>query len=155
MKIPSLLKIVCFSSLCLLISASTPSPNWMTDYDQAVAKAQQADKAILMVFSGSDWCRPCIQLEQEVFETDTFKALSNAHFVLLKVDFPRAKKNRLSKEQTAQNAQLAEKYNPQGAFPLSVILSNDLVVLGKINGYQARRGEAYLGKIKEFIKQVD
>jgi len=102
---------------------------WLTDFEQAKQVARQENKEILMVFSGSDWCKPCIRLEQQIFTSDIFQAYALEHLVLLKVDFPRRKENRLSDDQLAHNERLAEQYNEAGAFPHLLLISWDGHVL--------------------------
>ena len=38
---------------------------------------------------------------------------------------PKLKKNAISKEQTAENEKLAEKFNPKGLFPLIIVLNEN------------------------------
>ena len=40
---------------------------WITDFDSALKKAKENNKYLLIEFSGSDWCPPCIRLNDEVF----------------------------------------------------------------------------------------
>ena len=105
--------------------STAESPNWNLNIDSAKIEAVESDKLILIYFAGSDWCKPCIQLRRDVFETDSFRALSEDHFVLVYADFPRLKKNKPGKEQIAHNEMLAEQYNSQGVFPFVVILNPD------------------------------
>lgn len=95
---------------------------WLTSFEQAQILATEEQKPILLVFSGSDWCRPCIQLDREVFQDSSFLAFAESELVLLKADFPRNKKNRLPKELKEHNERLAERYNPKGEFPLIILL---------------------------------
>lgn len=106
-----LLFIVCFASLLAL------APNWQLDFRQAKAEAQQTHKLILLNFSGSDWCGPCIKLKKNVFESAEFGAFAQDRLVLVRADFPRRSKNQLDARQTAHNEALAEQYNRQGGFP--------------------------------------
>jgi thioredoxin-related protein len=84
--------------------------------------AREQNKPLLLVFSGSDWCRPCILFDQNVLQTEEFKALLANKLLFYKADLPRNKKL-LSKEQRVENEQLAEKYNQQGAFPMLVLFN--------------------------------
>ena len=43
---------------------------WLYNIDQAKAEAIKENKLILISFSGSDWCAPCIRLEKNLFATD-------------------------------------------------------------------------------------
>jgi thioredoxin-related protein len=108
---------------------------WGDNLETALSDAKQNHKMVLLYFSGSDWCGPCIKLKQEVLETTDFQTFSNEHLNLVRADFPRMKKNQLSKEQTAYNEKLAEKYNPKGKFPLTVLINSDGKVITEWDGY--------------------
>ena len=90
---------------------------------KAKEEAKAAQKYILLNFSGSDWCIPCIQMEKEIFEKDAFHQFAQAKLVFLNADFPRGKKIQPSKEQVKENEALAEQYNAAGTFPLTVLLN--------------------------------
>ena len=110
----------------MLMVVVTISPSdWLTDFEQAKNRAQQNDKMILLTFSGSDWCAPCIQMKKTVFETSEFHDYASQKLVLVKADFPRHKKNQLDAAQKAKNEKLAELYNPKGKFPLTLLLDID------------------------------
>ena len=126
-------KIILFA---FIFSASLSfSQNWTTSLDAAKTEAISSNKNILLVFSGSDWCAPCIKLDRTIFQSDVFKAEAEKKWVLLKADFPKKKGNLLSAEQTKNNKKLAEKYNKEGNFPLVVLLDATGKVLG-ITGYK-------------------
>lgn len=127
----------------LLLSMSAVSQNWLTNFDEAKAKAAKTNQNILLVFSGSDWCVPCMKLEQEIWQSEEFKNFAKDHFVLLKASFPKQKKNRLSEEQQEHNNQLAEKYNQQGYFPLVVVLNKNGKELGA-TGYKHTTPDKYI-----------
>jgi len=112
--------------LCLLFLAhlSTP-PQWHVNMQEARDLALKEHRHILLNFSGSDWCGPCIMLRKEIFDDPAFSALADTALVLVNADFPRMKKNQLSKEQQQQNDQLADKYNSLGKFPFTVLLNAD------------------------------
>ena len=109
--------------------------NWQTDLNIAKEIAIKENKKIVMVFQGSDWCAPCIKLDKYIWSTEEFKAYSKDNFVMVKLDFPRKKKNKLDKKQEELNGSLAEKYNPQGIFPMVVVFDSNIKVLGR-TGYK-------------------
>lgn len=74
----------------------------------------------LLIFSGSDWCLPCIKLEREIFAQPDFKQFAKGRIKVLKADFPQRKKQPDSL--IVRNEKLAEKYNPNGEFPLLILL---------------------------------
>lgn len=114
---------------------------WLTNINKAKIEAAQSNKLILLNFSGSDWCIPCIRLHKEVFESEAFKNYANEHLVLVNADFPRLKKNQLSKEQEKENDALAEQYNPKGDFPLTLLLDSKGKVLKTWEGFP-KEGES-------------
>ena len=127
------------------------SQNWQTDLTTAKAIAIKENKTIVLVFQGSDWCAPCIKLDKEIWETELFINYSKKHYVMLKADFPRKKKNALSEKQTEANAKLAEKYNQNGVFPFVVVLDIEGKVLGE-TGYKKVTPEEYIKELDAFIK---
>ncbi|GAB3584758.1 thioredoxin family protein [Hymenobacter daeguensis] len=122
---------------------------WITDLGAAQAQAKATNRPILAVFSGSDWCKPCIMYEQEVFAKPEFAAYAKDKLVLAHFDFPRLKKNQPSAAQLKLNEAAAAQLNREGDFPLAVVIAPDGKVLAK-TGYIAggpAAFEAYLKKV--------
>lgn len=125
---------------------------WQESFDDALIKASAEDKPIVLVFSGSDWCAPCIRLKKYIFDSNEFKAYALENYVLYDADFPRKKKNQLPEEKLKMNKSLAEKYNPKGYFPLVVVMDKDQHVLGT-TGFVARTSpEKYIKTLNKFLK---
>ena len=127
----------------------TISINWETDFVKAKQTAATEHKYILLNFSGSDWCGPCIRMHNEIFETADFVNYANENLVLVNADFPRQKKNQLSKDLQRQNDLLAEKYNSKGTFPLTVLLTADGKILKVWDGFQKQGTTAFISEIKK------
>lgn len=106
--------------------------HWNTNFSDALQAARSENKMILLYFSGSDWCKPCIKMKRYILETPEFISYAENRYVLLQVDFPRLKKNQPDAEQIEQNEALAEKYNRNGLFPLLLVLNTEGKVLQKI-----------------------
>lgn len=124
------------------------APGWELDFDKANQAAREEHKLILINFSGSDWCGPCIRMEAEIFDADAFVHYAKDYLVLMKADFPRLKKHALSKDQQKKNDQLADVYNPQGIFPLTLLLNAEGKIIKKWEGLPQLSAE-------EFIKQIN
>ena len=124
---------------------------WETDWNVAVNKAQKENLKIILVFSGSDWCAPCIKLDKEIWSSTEFQELIKGEFVMFRADFPRKTKNSLDKNQQLQNNNLAEKYNENGFFPSVVVLDSHEKILGRL-GYEKTTPELYFKKLKSFEK---
>ncbi|WP_445323656.1 thioredoxin family protein [Pontibacter sp. H249] len=147
-----LLFFVCFTGIIITAQAQNPDTHnsWLHSYDAALKQAKAEHKPILMVFSGSDWCKPCILLSREVWSTEAFAYYAKDNLVLLELDFPRFKKNQLPAAQTKHNEQLAGVYNKEGEFPLVVLINEDGSVIGKTR-YKAGGPEAYVKHLDELL----
>lgn len=134
---------------CFLFLALIPF-KWGTDLESAKKDAKEKKHMILLNFSGSDWCAPCIATKRDYFESESFISMAKDNLVLLNADFPRKKKNQLSPEQTKKNEALAEKYNKEGNFPLTLLLDSN----GKIIKSWAGRPEIPVDKWVKEIKSI-
>ncbi|TGE24538.1 thioredoxin family protein [Hymenobacter aquaticus] len=123
-------------------ATSAAAPAWTASLATALQQAKATNKPVLAVFSGSDWCKPCIMLKQEVFDKPEFAQFAKDRLVLARFDFPRSKKNKLSPEAVKQNEEAAAKLNKEGSFPLVVLLSPEGKVLAK-TGYRPGGVAAY------------
>ena len=124
---------------------------WNDDFKDAMAIAQQENKPIILVFSGSDWCAPCIKLDRDIWQSNEFKAYAKENYILYKADFPRKKENRLVLERATQNKSLADNYNPKGYFPLVLVLGKQGNILGQ-TGYQKTTPKEYISLLNSFGK---
>ncbi|MEZ4809307.1 MAG: thioredoxin family protein [Allomuricauda sp.] len=137
---------------CCLFFGMLQAQEWQENFNNAVKVAKQEDKPIVLVFSGSDWCAPCIRLKRLILDSDEFKAYATSHYVLYNADFPRKKNNQLSPEKTNANKSLAEKYNPNGHFPLVVVMDKQQTVLGTA-GFSAKSSpEEYIALLNSFVQ---
>ena len=132
------------------VGAQADAPvGWLSDLSAAQAQAKATNRPILAVFSGSDWCKPCIMYEQEVFAQPEFTAYASGRLVLAHFDFPRQKRNQPTAAQLKLNEAAAAQLNREGDFPLAVLIAPDGKVLAK-TGYIAggpAAFEAYLKKV--------
>ena len=137
--------------LLFLITSFGHAQNWITSLDDAKNQAAKENKNILLVFSGSDWCAPCMKLEKVVWKSEAFKQEADDKWVLLRADFPKKKGNQLSAELTTSNKKLAEKYNKGGSFPLVVVLDKTGKVIG-MTGFKNVSAEEYITIINALVK---
>ena len=132
----------------LFITLMSGGTDWLTNFDEAKRTALQEHKLILLNFSGSDWCGPCIKMKKEVFENDSFRQLAQEKLVLLRADFPRQKKNQLPMDLVAHNEKLADKYNPDGKFPLTLLLDADGKIVKQWDGYAFASQDKFISDLK-------
>lgn len=128
-----------------------PGSNWLTNFEEAKSEASQSKKYILLNFSGSDWCAPCIRLKTEIFGSEAFLEYAEDNLVLANADFPRLKKNQLEKNQIRHNEALADKYNPEGKFPLTILLDAACKPIKQWDGFPQKSPEQFVDEIKKII----
>jgi thioredoxin-related protein len=126
------MKTLLFSALLMcFVSAVKAQP---ARYQNALAHAKAEHKALLLRFSGSDWCIPCIRMEKELFSDTSFRSYADSSLVILTADFPRLRKHQLAKDLQASNEWMADHFNKEGSFPLIVLIGEDGTVLKKWEG---------------------
>lgn len=136
-----------FLSLWLIAQA----PHWHVNMQEARGLAQKEHRHILLNFSGSDWCGPCILLRKEILDAPEFSALADTALVLVNADFPRMKKNQLSREQQQLNDKLADQYNSKGQFPLTLLLTAEGKVLRQWEGNPSVKAAVFSEQVKAVI----
>jgi len=139
------MKLIAFLIFFLFNVSTNP---WHTDLEAAKMEAKNSGKFILLSFSGSDWCLPCMKLKKNVFEMEEFVEYASTSLVLVNADFPRLKANALSKEQVKKNEALAEKYNPYGKFPLTLLLDADGRIVKEWDGYTNFTAKEFINQVK-------
>ena len=119
---------------------------WLTDLPAALARAKKENKAVLLDFTGSDWCGWCMKLKREVFDQFDFAVYANANLIMVEVDFPRRKA--LSLQQINANENLAAKYHIKG-YPTIIVLNSDGVQIGD-TGYVEGGTSAFIAELNRF-----
>ena len=147
-----------FQIIFLLLSlyiGSLQAQTFQTNFEESLAIAQTSDKQVLMIFSGSDWCKPCMQLKKSILSQDEFVEFSKDNLVLVEVDFPYRRKNRLPKAQRKYNEQLAEQYNKEGSFPKVLLFDTDGNILQEVAFKAHQSPESFINQIESVTHQND
>lgn len=116
---------------------------WFTNIEEAQKMAKEKNKKVFVYFSGSDWCKPCKELKNEVLSSEEFKKKAFLEYVLVNIDFPRNRR-KLTKERINYIEESAEKYNNLGAFPFVAILSDKALVIKTVDGYKSETAAYYI-----------
>lgn len=135
------------SALLLTATLAAQDSTYETDYEIALSKG----KDILMVFGGSDWCRPCMKFKQEVLDQPSFAAFAKDRVTVLYLDFPRKKKNRLTPYLTEQNESLAEQYNAEDQFPKVLLLGANGRVKQTLDYNGKQSAEEFIRRVKDAL----
>jgi len=134
----------------ILFNLYTTPVTWFGNFNEAKTEAVKTHKLILVNFSGSDWCGPCIRERKEILESAAFESFASGHLVLVRADFPRQKKNQLSKEQIKLNDALADKYNAEGKFPYTLLMDENGKVLKVWDGFPGVSPDVFVAQIAAF-----
>ena len=126
---------------------------WQPDFETAKRVAQDKHELILLNFSGSDWCGPCILLRKEVFESDVFSKMADTSVVMINADFPRNKKNQLDSKTSRQNDALADMYNPDGNFPFTLLLDANGKIIKSWVGLPKESAEEFADEISSICNE--
>jgi thiol-disulfide isomerase/thioredoxin len=63
-----------------------------TNFELVKKEAASQSKPIVLVFSGSDWCAPCIKLDKSIWQSTEFKEYAASNLILERADFPKKNK---------------------------------------------------------------
>jgi protein disulfide-isomerase len=118
----------------LATSGLLSAADWQTDYAKALQTAKAENKRVLVDFTGSDWCGPCIQLHKRVFSRPEFMEYAEKNLVLVEIDYPQRKKQ--SATLVKQNERLAKQYGiEEKGYPTLVLLDPAGTIVRELNGY--------------------
>jgi thiol-disulfide isomerase/thioredoxin len=134
--------------LSILLMTGLATGGWHHNLDEARQLARDQHKYILLNFSGSDWCGPCIMLRKEILDNPEFLKMADSSLILVNADFPRSKKNRPTPLQQSLNDAMADKYNSQGKFPFTLLLDADGKVLKSWEGYPNEKPAGFATEIR-------
>jgi thioredoxin-related protein len=115
----------------------------------AFLSAKQSGKKVLLVFSGSDWCLPCIRFEKKILSDSSFRQLASGLLVVLMADFPQHKK--IPDTLRIQYEALSEQFNPSGDFPRIVLLDADKRFLAVLV-YAGQSSRDFIREMRELLK---
>ena len=143
-------KLIVLTTLFALRLSLTAGEGWLTNIEKAKEVAKKEGKAVLVEFTGSDWCPPCKALKKNVFNSDEFKAYAKKHLVLVELDFPRDK-SKVTKEQAAYNREQAKAFAVKG-YPTVILMDAGGEELTKKVGFGRTSAEKYIAALSKAIK---
>jgi protein disulfide-isomerase len=136
----------------LATSAGAAAADWQTDYAKALQMAKSQHKQLLLDFTGSDWCGPCIELRKQVFSRPEFRAYADKNLILMEVDYPQRKKQ--SAELKKQNEKLSKQYGiDEKGFPTVVLLDPAGKKIRELTGYEGETTAVFIAWIEGKTKK--
>jgi len=122
---------------------------WSPDLQKALETAKKEHKSVLVEFTGSDWCPPCMQMRKNVFSKKEFVSKASEKFVLVELDFPNG--DPALKE---KNKPLAEKYKIEG-FPTVILMDPEGKEFTRFFASEYPASEAFLKHLDEALSKKD
>ncbi|RAW02640.1 thioredoxin family protein [Pseudochryseolinea flava] len=135
-----------FLFVCAVANAQS-----FTNAKEAFKTSAETGKPVLLVFSGSDWCAPCVEFDKNVMQQDSFTSFADQSLVVLKADFPQRKV--LSAELQAQNEELATQYNPKGIFPLLLLVRGDRSLIATVP-FKHQNADSFITSVKRLLSST-
>lgn len=126
---------------------SSDNLSWNGNLEKAIEQAKKENKAVLVNFTGSDWCIWCKRLSTEVFQQKEFEAYAKDNLVLVMLDFP--KDIQQSQQTKEYNNKLAQKYGIQG-FPTILLIDGQGKLVAQ-TGYQPGGAAKYVEHLKSYL----
>lgn len=143
MNLIKCLTTVCLSSAMLCMGA------WDTDFDKGLATANEDNRAVLVEFTGSDWCAACKILHDTVLPTKEFTDFAKKRkLVLVELDYPNDKSN-ITPQQLARREEIRQLYDIS-AYPTVLVVDGKGRPYGSVVGVS--NTEDFLKKLEEPLK---
>lgn len=128
--------------------ASTPA-GWTTDLNKAFEKAKTEKKSVLVEFTGSDWCPPCIAMRKNVFSTKEFVTAASKKHILVELDFPKG-----DPAMAEKNQPFAEQYKIEG-FPTVILFTSEGKEFTRFFASEFPKTADFLTHLDKALEKID
>ncbi|MDX2226005.1 MAG: thioredoxin family protein [Verrucomicrobiae bacterium] len=123
---------------------------WLTSYAKAQEEAKVQKKPLLILFTGSDWCPPCMFIEKNVLSKKEFMDFAKKDLVLFVADSPN--KTQMPEDYAAQVEALSGQFQVEGV-PTFILLSPEGRELSKKVGAFAQKPDEFIAWVKSSTKK--
>ncbi|MDP4625093.1 MAG: thioredoxin family protein [Akkermansiaceae bacterium] len=139
---------LCASAMVSTAFANAPE-GWETNVETAIEIAKKDNKAVMLEFTGSDWCPPCKMMAKNVFSKDEFVSAASEKFVLVHLDFPKG-----DPELKKKNMPYAKEYKIEG-YPTVILLDSEGKEFDRFFASAYPDVEKFLGHLDEALEKKD
>ncbi len=136
-------------ALVTFCAPAVAGSDWMTDIDAAIAKGKTEKKAVMVEFTGSDWCPPCIMMHEKVFSQKNFTAEASKKYILAVIDIPNK-----DPELKKKNSLVMKKYKVRGV-PTVILFGDDGKEFSRFSASQFPSVDAFLTQLDGELEKKD
>ena len=137
-------------SVACVVGYSSAAEGWGTDLDEGLATAAAEGRTVLVEFTGSDWCPPCMHVRAKILPTQEFKDFAEKNkLVLVELDFPR-NESKVTPEVREEREKISARYQVDG-FPTMAVLDGEGHLYAKIVGGD-KSAVSYIARLEEGLK---
>lgn len=138
-----------FTTLAMVGVCHANLEGWATDLDKALEQAKKEKKPLLVEFTGSDWCPPCMAMRKNVFSKKEFVDAASKDFILVELDFPKG-----DKELAKKNQPWAKKFEIEG-YPTVILLDHEGKEFTRFFASEHPSTEKFLAHLKSSLEKKD
>lgn len=141
--------IVLLATLLSSVGSLMAGDGWMTSIPEALVQSKKTGKPLMVEFTGSDWCPPCIMMHKAVFSKEEFIKKASEKFILVKIDIPKS-----DEALTKKNQEVLKAYKVQGV-PTVLLLDADNREFARIPASQFNTVESFLAELDRQLERKD
>ena len=138
------------SSTSSVVTKAGMEEGWYVHLDTAKSAATKTHRPLFVLFTGSDWCAPCIRLEKEVLSEKTFTDFAKKNLVLVKMDFPRKGPQPDIEMQVHRDTVARHYLGERQSVPTVFLLKEDGSVIAKTT-FRTGGADAYVRHIRQLL----
>jgi len=120
--------------------------HWTTDLDAAKELAVAQKAPIMLFFTGSDWCKYCKEMQEDVFSKQEWKDWAQKKIILIYLDFPKDA-SKMSQELIARNEDIQKRFNVE-SFPTFILLDSNGKYMSAVPLEKSNTPESFIRNIK-------
>ena len=136
-------------AIAALAGTAIAGEGWETNIETAVAKAKKENKSVMVEFTGSDWCPPCIMMHKKVFSKSEFVSKASEKYVLVVVDIPKK-----DPELKKANQKVMAKYNVRGV-PTVILMDSEGKEFNRFTASQYPDVDKFLAHLDGALEKKD
>ena len=123
------------------------------DFEAAQKYAKDKKQAVLLNFTGSDWCHWCTLMEKNVFAKEKWMDYAKDNVLMVWLDFPQDPK-RLPQKYIDRNLALKKKFHVKG-FPTYILLGSDGKEISRLEAGQSKTPVSFAREVEAALEMTE